>query len=253
MVEKSTDLDSPTQKIDSRVSGHKPKNRFQKIIHSENFRLGLFIFLLSALFALAALIAYKAGPNILKTKDVTLQELAEPTVIMTNQTQEEQVDGWKIYRNDGYGFEVNYPADYFVLELEAGGITIAHSKWKENLVHHPYVAIQIVKTELSIDEWVEQKINEKLNEGYEIMEDEGCMHCVSKSAEETTVGNDIRALSYRVWGASGGSEFTIVKKDTASDWLIEIDDHTAGSQAPDEASVPRDVFNQILSTFRFLE
>jgi hypothetical protein len=160
---------------------------------------------------------------------------------------------WSAYRNEEFGFELMYRDDYFVTELETGGITITHNKWREGLVHHPYIAIQIIKTELSVDEWVEQKINEKIHAGYGTMEDEWCGHCVSESARVVTIGSNLRALRYRVWGASGGSEYTILKKDAAADWLIEITDHIAGSRDPGETTVPRDVFNQILSSFKFLD
>jgi len=170
-----------------------------------------------------------------------------------NPTIQTDTSNWKTYRNEEYGFEVKYSNDYFITELKKGGITIAHNKWIEGLVHHPYIAIQIVKTELTIDAWIEDQINESVDDGYGLIEENCSLHCISRKAQEITVGNNIRALRYRMWGASGGNENTVVKKDTSSNWLIEIANHTAGSRDPGETNVPRDVLNQILSTFKFID
>lgn len=158
----------------------------------------------------------------------------------------------KTYINSKYGFELMYPGNYFVSESNETTTMIADNKWKDELVHHPAIYLQIYATGLSVDEWVQEQIDKKIDSGYEICTI-GCeMHSISEKADEVTIGGNIRALRYKEWGVSGGNTYTVVKKSANSKWLLVISDHTAGSRAPGETSVPRDIVEQMFSTFKFL-
>lgn len=79
------------------------------------------------------------------------------------------------------------------------------------------------------------------------------MHCVSATAKEIRIGGNIRALQYSVWGVSGGGDYIVAKKGDTSNWLVVIESHVAGARDPGEESVPKDILDEMLSTFRFLE
>jgi len=163
-----------------------------------------------------------------------------------------ETQGWQTYRNDEFGFEVGYPYNYFISDIEGGGVRIAHEKWEEELVHHPFVFFQVLETDKSAQVRAEEIIQQNKDGGFGIIE-EGCsIHCVSNRAKRVTVGDTFSGWSYEIRGASGGTEYIILEEPLNSSALLEIGDHTAGSRGPGDSIVPQEVFDQILSTFRFM-
>lgn len=164
-----------------------------------------------------------------------------------------EVEEWEIYRNEEFGFEVEHSTDYFV-SVTADEIWFTHKKWKDVIFNHPYVSVAVFETEYSADEWVKQRIEEGRKEGFGVYGDPNCqMHCISATAEEIRIGDNIRALQYKWWGVSGGGKYIVVEKGDGSNQLVVIYSHIAGAREPGEESVPTDILDKMLSSFRFLE
>lgn len=157
----------------------------------------------------------------------------------------------KSYQNEKYSFEVKFPNKYFASEISTDLVEIADKKWKDQDVNHPYVSIEVFRTDKSTVDWVSQKIQDLKNSGYGILERDCEMVCVSNEYENIEIGNEIQALKYSVWGTSGGGDYYVAKKTKETDWLIEIYVHTAGSREQGEESIPQNDLDKILSSFRF--
>ena len=208
----------------------------------------IFLGLKTTLISLAVTVLIGGGGVVLwrywKASGIGIKESKE--------TVEDQTTDWKTYESKERGFKIKYPPDYFISTTESL-IEIASNKWEDQYVHHPYVSIQTIETTDSLDDWVAKTIQEMKDGNYGLIE-EGCqMHCVSAVAEEVIIGNDIRSLKYSIWGVSGGGDDIAVKKGDDSNKIFLIHDHIAGGRDPGEESVPKEVLDKMLASFRFIE
>lgn len=130
-------------------------------------------------------ILFQPGPYTIPTSGLVVTPTPDPTA------------NWKTYTNTKYGFEIKYPTNYFI-STTVNRIELAHNKWKDQVVHHPFVSVEVFETKSSIDEWVGREIKEKREDGYGVFEEVCDMHCVSATAKEIRIGGNIRALQYSV-------------------------------------------------------
>lgn len=158
---------------------------------------------------------------------------------------------WKIYKNEGYGFEIKYPQNFYAQEGNYDSkeeyrqywIEAADSKWKDQMVHNPSLIIDVIKTDLSPKQYLD-----KTGSSQSMLNDtDPCIskfiYCSVKDIKETNVGiENLSALQFYSAAVSGSDYHTIVRH---SEFLIDIRAH---SSAMGDFSI--DTYNQILSTFK---
>ena len=166
--------------------------------------------------------------------------------------EETNISDWKTYRNKEYGFEVKYPEDYFFEqgayasneEYRKSWIQFADSEWEDQGVHNPSLIIDLIKTDLSFKEY----LNKTGNEGSIIDETclKGATYCSVKNEKDISIGDDkIQALQFSSAAVSGSDNHVLIKN---KEYIIDLRKHNSGM-----GNFPDDVFNQILSTFKFTE
>ena len=171
--------------------------------------------------------------------------------IIKEEVKNETAD-WKTYRNEEYGFEVMYPEDYFFEqgayvsneEYRKSWVQFADSKWKEQMVHNPSLIIDLIKTDLSVEEY----LNETGDEGSII--DGTCLkeaiYCSVKNEKDIYISdNKIPALQFSSVAVSGSDNHVLIKD---KGYIIDLRKHNSGI-----GSFPENVYDQILFSFKFIE
>jgi hypothetical protein len=167
----------------------------------------------------------------------------------------EETANWKTYRNEKYGFEIKYPQNFFVESEQFHPqapivfiIGFADEQWKGKGVHNPAVYIYVIKTTLSPREWLEENgtsISVFCGEPEEPCPEKSYLYYGISDVKQVNI-NDIPVLQFRHYGVSGSNKSTLFKKEP--DTLYQIDAHSSGA-----GIFPQDIYDQMLSTFRFLE
>jgi len=159
---------------------------------------------------------------------------------------------WKTYRNEEYGFEVKYPLDFSVKE-EAATTILESKKWNNYQGNHPFIEISAEKTISSPLEWLDKnQIYGPLirdTEGKIFINSGGAGEQVKEPVEPTTIDGK-EAWKFYWWGVSGGGDHVLVKNKS---FLYHISRHLAGALENPEETVPKNLFDLILSTFKFLD
>jgi len=145
---------------------------------------------------------------------------------------ENETADWQIYRNEEYGFEIKYPADFMPHQLSSSGILFRVGFWDKNC------SMECGSVEISIraeEGKTFQQIKEEAESNYSLL--------FSKNIglEETTVDGKQAYIQPGYEFRLGG--FTVVDEK----YIYDI------SRWYSEKDVPEELFNQMLSTFRFLE
>lgn len=164
---------------------------------------------------------------------------------------------WKIYRNEEYGFEVRYPPDFNVTESESyQSVTFESKRWEGNRIHNPCIIVDVQETTLSVLEWLDQ--NRIFGPLYR--DEQGQMYIYSgrsgtltKEPVETLTIDGAEAIKFFWWGVSGGGDHVLVKNRNEPSLLYDIERHLAGRLHNPEETVPKELFGQMLSTFKFLD
>jgi hypothetical protein len=166
-----------------------------------------------------------------------------------------EVEGWKTYRNEELGFEIKYPQNFFVESEQFHPqapivfiIGFADEQWKGKGVHNPAVYIHVIKTTLSPREWLEENgtsISVFCGGPEEPCPEKSYFYYGVSDVKQVNI-NDIPVLQFRHYGVSGSNKSTLFKKEP--DTLYQIDAHSSGA-----GIFPQDIYDQMLSTFRFLE
>jgi len=164
-----------------------------------------------------------------KAPSVPSQPPSQPPSQLPSQPSEvpnDQFKGWKTYRNEKYGFEVKYPGNWTLIENskeQIGFFEPGHSPGKEYLGD---IFINVINNpnKLTIDEYIQGKPS--------VIEDVGTMIIAGRTARQIK--------------ESGMLEFktTVIPM---KDYFIEITKEENYRERRDK------IYNQILSTFKFVE
>jgi len=176
-------------------------------------------------------------------------------ILSTFKFIEDKTANWKTYRNEEYGFEIKYPSNFFV---ESEGfqpqepvvfiVSFADEQWKNKGVHNPAVYIYVIKTTLSSQEWLEENgtpISVFCGGPEEPCPKKSYLYYGVSNVKEVNI-NNTPVLQFQHYGVSGSNKSTLFKKEP--DTLYKIDAHSSGI-----GIFPQDIYDQMLSTFRFLE
>lgn len=188
------------------------------------------------------------------TKQVFYKWNGEEFIVTDVVIKKNETADWKIYRNEEYGFEVKYPADWKPIEIEyykykGSNITgkgLYRFETPTGEVEFPVNLIQY-KYEGSLEEFfVEEK--DKLAEA------EGANYILSEKKEIEVGGERGIEIPNRI-GNNYESALIFVKKYSYI-YRISLPVKTPGDPlfnlAPIDESIS-DTLNQMLSTFRFLK
>lgn len=153
---------------------------------------------------------------------------------------------WKTYRNEEYRFELRYPENFFSKEyssrIRRGGekflVGFADKKWESQGVHNPELIVSVIATELSPQEWLEEYYDPAVISnsdppfGY-------------RNVQETTV-NGMAAIQFQFLTTSDSSANTIIQGKPGTLYRIAAISSGLGN-------FPKELYEQILSSFKFLE
>ena len=189
------------------------------------------IFLIGTLFGSVFYLLKQAGaPDV--TKRVNIEKLSDDKI--SNDLEDNKVESktdtsdWKTYRNKEYGFELKYPLDFKEQKAESDTILLTT---KIDKVSSNYFTVSIRKN---------YKINQILSS--------------VKDVEEINIGD---YLGYKYFYIEGVGMSEVVLIQTGQDALSISFDLIGGEKnfatADDKKTYIQDYFNQILSTFKFIE
>ena len=151
-----------------------------------------------------------------------------------------QIKKWKAYNNSKYNFTLGYPSDFYVqidnskIELELDKIVVAVRLAKSADINYPIVNVSVTKTNLTSEEWL------------------NVHRCASKAIPCSHIYGGALPGSLRVHTSRGAHYRSIDTVFKQNDILFDI---SVNATKPDSA-ISNDAlvdYNQILSTFKFLE
>ena len=154
------------------------------------------------------------------------------TFVCKEEEIKDETADWKTYKNEEYGFEIKYPPNLFLVEspwLTTTGIEFIEDQWRGKKVHYSFIGIEFIQTPLTPQEWTEKN--------------------GIKNTETLTIGS-FSVLQFYSAGVSGGGTHTLIQYSKAN-ILVDIENHVG--PAGEGKKIPDDIYNQMLSTFRFLE
>ena len=164
----------------------------------------------------------------------------------TKEISKDKLIDWKTYRSKEFGFEIKYPGNFLVKKVVDNNrksefiIEIAEKKWRKTPVHFPAFYLSIIKTELSSINWLDE-VYDPISET-KIKYSKDPPHGYSDVKHSQI--NNMPVLQFKIWGASGSNDSTLIKK--GPNFLYKLDAHHSSNGV-----FPEDIYNQMLSTFRF--
>jgi len=159
---------------------------------------------------------------------------------------EDETADWQTYRNEEYGFEIRYHSN-FLAQDEVNGAAFIEEGWRGEAVHYPFIGIEFIETSFTPQQWVAEKGTEVQLTGEAPLgfQSDKYIYFGLKDKEIKTIST-LQTFQFYSAGVSGVNNNTLIQhKD---DTLINIYRHTSGT-----GEVSKDIYDQMLSTFRFLE
>ena len=160
-------------------------------------------------------------------------------------TKDETAD-WKTYTNTTYGYLIKYPSNLFTQD-ETNGVNFIEEKWRGQEVHYPFIGIEIINTPFTPQQWVAEKgtevsLLEEPPTGFDASKYE---YFGVENKKTKTIGT-LQTLQFYNAGVSGSNDNTFIKQN--GNILINVYRHSSGI-----GEISKNIYNQMLSTFRFLE
>src|SRR3989344_2545976 len=201
-------------------------------------KLFVIVAIVAVVIAVGSIFLLRAGVS----NQVTHTPSPQPQAISNEQSAIDTSD-WQTYRNDEFGFEVKYPKGFAIADGDQSfirrdggsfGINISDKNNGTAALH-----VSVIETNLSPREWLDEHYTA-------IPANYNDVYAGHYSTPQDTIVNGVSALRFSLFFTSGSLQSTIIQKD--SNVLYHI---AAGSDS--RGSFPQETYNQILSTFRFVD
>ncbi|KKR30382.1 hypothetical protein A2715_01075 [Candidatus Woesebacteria bacterium RIFCSPHIGHO2_01_FULL_39_32] len=197
----------------------------------------------------AAIISHPLKENVFIQISTNLGSNTFEQVISTFKFLPKQSD-WRVYKNGKYGFEVKYPGNFFF--EESGGsnyppfefsVRFAENQYEEAEYNYPDISIIVIDSPLSPRDF----LNENGSEDSVIEEkkvDKDYLYYGVGNRKEIKI-NNLDALQFESLAVSTGTIHTMFKK---GGFIFDVTNRLTGV-----GEVPKEIYNQVLSTFKFVE
>lgn len=176
----------------------------------------------------------------LPEKEVPRKEIKDETTDLSPEAS--ATEDWETYRNEEYGFEMKYPTTFYIKESTPKDIVFEEIKYKGELLHYPWIAIKIFNSKLSLKEWLNK--NSTPIESFLLEPEENYIYYGVKDIKESQI-NNLSVLQFWSSSATEGIRHTLIKD---SQNIIDINNITTPL-----GGISDTIYNQIISTFRFVK
>ena len=171
-----------------------------------------------------------------------------PTIHKKRERQESKLEAWRVYQSEKYGYEIRYPDDLTVEEASLGPLFLSSddllSREDPDPHFHTYTML-IVTEETEAGKSLEEQIKERfdLSEFREF-----------ESSPEESEGSIDEIRSIRInEGRAGYFVHEWIQAYPVCHYLFKHKDLVIDLQGKDLKCKESSIFNQMLSTFRFLD
>ena len=222
------------------------------------FATPLIIAIVGAVIIILAVVSY-----LLFFSKTTSQPVASPQPTQTparetsgfTPSQTDETANWETYTNEEYGFEVKYPQNFFALNPLVTvpvdeetkiiyKVNFAEDKYQDQLGDYPYINIKIITTALSPQDWFNKYSTERIFDSSAPKEPVNYFYYGVEYKGAKKVGG-LQGIQFTAKGINFKATHTLLKgKDNI---LFDISNI---SSERDEV-ISDNIYNQILSTFRF--